>query len=320
MTHASSESNQDPRDVHDAGLDDTGLDDAGLDGVQETTPTPVSDALLVDPDTASSASSGRLLPSERLMQIRKLVSARGVVRVSELAQHFEVSDMTIRRDLSELEKLGAIEKTFGAAVVSEQASFENTVSERMHLHQAQKQAIADLAVSFIQDGDTIAIDASTTGLALAQALYQRPINVVTNGLDVAQALRGGAASVLMTGGALRERSGSFLGPLAVHALQEIRVDKAFLSAKGVLIPDGLLDSDLGEVDVKRAMLRSAAVGIALIDSSKFGKRAIGMITDLQGVTHLISDSGLSATDHAALEPFTQVHIAHVSGGTSILGS
>ncbi|MEM7735528.1 MAG: DeoR/GlpR family DNA-binding transcription regulator [Deinococcota bacterium] len=310
MTHASSESNQDPSDVHDAALED----------VQGSSPSQLSDELLVDSDVTTSVSSGRLLPSERLMQIRKLVSARGVVRVSELAQHFEVSDMTIRRDLSELEKLGAIEKTFGAAVVSEQASFENTVSERMHLHQAQKQAIAELATSFVQDGDTIAIDASTTGLALAQALYQRPINVVTNGLDVAQALRGGAASVLMTGGALRERSGSFLGPLAVHALQEIRVDKAFLSAKGVLIPDGLLDSDLGEVDVKRAMLRSAAVGVALVDSSKFGKRAIGMITDLQGVTHLISDSGLSATDHAALEPFTQVHIAHVSGEGSILGS
>ena len=137
----------------------------------------------------------RLLPSERLLQIRQLVNAKGVVRVSELAARFDVSDMTIRRDLSELEKLGAIEKTFGAAVSSEQASFESSVSERMHLRQAHKRAIAKAAAAFVEPGDTVAIDASTTGLALAQELRMHNVHVVTSGLDVAQALRGGAATV-----------------------------------------------------------------------------------------------------------------------------
>lgn len=251
----------------------------------------------------------RLLPSERLMQIRQLVSAKGVVRVSELATRFEVSDMTIRRDLNELEKLGAIEKTFGAAVSSEQASFESSVSERMHLRQHQKSAIAKVAAQLVDPGDTIAIDASTTGLALAYELRQHNVHIVTSGLDVAQALRGGTATVIVTGGTLRERSGGFVGPLALRSLEHIRVDKAFFSAKGMLVPDGFVDSDLGEVDVKRALIASAAQAIALLDSSKFGKRAMGVVGGFGMVERLISDSDLDDDARAALAAHVRLELA-----------
>jgi DeoR family transcriptional regulator of aga operon/DeoR family fructose operon transcriptional repressor len=261
--------------------------------------------------TDKSKPDSRLLPSERLLQIRQLVNAKGVVRVSELAARFEVSDMTIRRDLSELEKLGAIEKTFGAAVSSEQASFESSVSERMHLRQAHKRAIAKAAAQHVDPGDTVAIDASTTGLALAQELRMHNVHVVTSGLDVTQALRGGAATVITTGGTLRERSGGFVGPLALRSLEHIRVDKAFFSAKGVLVPDGFVDSDLGEVDVKRMLLSTAARIFALLDSSKFGKRAMGVIGGFDLGERLISDDELAEDALAALAPHVQVELAHL---------
>jgi DeoR family transcriptional regulator of aga operon/DeoR family fructose operon transcriptional repressor len=261
--------------------------------------------------TDKSKPDSRLLPSERLLQIRQLVNAKGVVRVSELAARFEVSDMTIRRDLSELEKLGAIEKTFGAAVSSEQASFESSVSERMHLRQAHKRAIAKAAAQHVDPGDTVAIDASTTGLALAQELRMHNVHVVTSGLDVTQALRGGAATVITTGGTLRERSGGFVGPLALRSLEHIRVDKAFFSAKGVLVPDGFVDSELGEVDVKRMLLSTAARVFALLDSSKFGKRAMGVIGGFDMVERLISDDELAEDALAALAPHVQVELAHL---------
>ena len=256
----------------------------------------------------SAEAAPRLLPSERLLRIRQLLEARGLMRVSELAQHFEVSEMTIRRDLAELEKSGAIEKTFGAAVLSEQAAFESSLKERLHSHQAEKQAIARLAASLVHDGDSIAIDASTTGIALARELRQRPINVVTNGFDVAQALRGGQASVLLVGGMLREHSASLVGPLAMQAVGQLRLDRAFFSSKGLLL-DGFVDSDLAEVDVKRAMLCSAAQSIALLDSSKFGKRALGVITTLEAVDLLISDIGLAAAARRQLEPLLCVRYA-----------
>lgn len=259
--------------------------------------------------TDKSKPDSRLLPSERLLQIRQLVNAKGVVRVSELAARFEVSDMTIRRDLSELEKLGAIEKTFGAAVSSEQASFESSVSERMHLRQAHKRAIAKAAAQHVDPGDTVAIDASTTGLALAQELRMHNVHVVTSGLDVTQALRGGAATVITTGGTLRERSGGFVGPLALRSLEHIRVDKAFFSAKGILVPDGFVDSDLGEVDVKRMLLSTAARIFALLDSSKFGKRAMGVIGGFDMVERLISDDELAEDALTALAPHVQVELA-----------
>jgi DeoR/GlpR family transcriptional regulator of sugar metabolism len=259
--------------------------------------------------TDKSKTDSRLLPSERLLQIRQLVNAKGVVRVSELAARFEVSDMTVRRDLSELEKLGAIEKTFGAAVSSEQASFESSVSERMHLRQAHKRAIAKAAAQLVDPGDTVAIDASTTGLALAQELRLHNVHIVTSGLDVAQALRGGAATVITTGGTLRERSGGFVGPLALRSLEHIRVDKAFFSAKGVLVPDGFVDSDLGEVDVKRMLLSTAARIFALLDSSKYGKRAMGVISGFDTVERLISDDELDEDALAALSEYVQVELA-----------
>lgn len=259
--------------------------------------------------TDKSKTDGRLLPSERLLQIRQLVNAKGVVRVSELAAQFKVSDMTIRRDLSELEKLGAIEKTFGAAVSSEQASFESSVSERMHLRQAHKRAIAKAAAQLVDPGDTVAIDASTTGLALAQELRLHNVHIVTSGLDVAQVLRGGAATVITTGGTLRERSGGFVGPLALRSLEHIRVDKAFFSAKGVLVPDGFVDSDLGEVDIKRMLLSTAARIFALLDSSKYGKRAMGVISGFDRVERLISDDELDEDAVTTLAEYVQVELA-----------
>ncbi|MEZ4630489.1 MAG: DeoR/GlpR family DNA-binding transcription regulator [Deinococcales bacterium] len=258
--------------------------------------------------------SSRLLPSERLQRIRQLLNERGLVRVSELAHILDVSEMTIRRDLNELEKTGSIEKTFGAAILVEQAAAESSYKVRLKTQQAEKLAIARYAASFVQDGDTIAIDASTTGLTLAQQLSQRQITIVTNSLDIAQTLRGMQPALILTGGLLREKAGSFVGPLALHSLHDVRVDRVFFSAKGVLIPDGFLDSDLSEVEVKRMMLNHAARATALIDSSKFGKRAMGLIASLNEVDELITDNQISEAQHKSLITLgINVHIAAVEG-------
>jgi DeoR family transcriptional regulator of aga operon/DeoR family fructose operon transcriptional repressor len=237
--------------------------------------------------------STRLLPSERQQRIKQLVLTQGSLRVTELAEQFGVSEMTIRRDFELLEEAGHLERTFGGAVASEQTAFETSYTVRLSKHKTEKTAIASYAASLIQDGDSIALDASTTCLALARELSKRPLTIITNSLDCAIELRSSSAKVLLTGGYLRQVSGSFAGPLALKALQEFRVDHCFISAKGVSLEDGFMDSDPDEVEVKRTMLTAAAKKTALLDSSKFDKRALVRICGIAEVDLMVSDDYLS---------------------------
>lgn len=249
----------------------------------------------------SSLQSTRLLPSERQQTIKRLALEQGILRIGELAEKFHVSEMTIRRDLEMLEVAGHVERTFGGAMLSEQAAFESSYSVRLNTHTPEKQAIAQYAAGLVKDGDTIALDASTTVLALAKELRHRSVTIITNSLDVAQELRNSRAKIILVGGYLRQVAGSFAGPIAQKALKELRVDQAFLSGKGIQIPGGLMDSDLDEVEVKKSMLESADYVNVLLDSSKFGKRALGLIAPIETIDLLISDSHLSAEMQLALK-------------------
>lgn len=237
--------------------------------------------------------SNRLLPSERQQRIKQLVLLQGSLRVAELAEQFGVSEMTIRRDFETLAEAGHLERTFGGAVAAEQTAFETSYSIRLGKHRAEKNALAQYAAKLIQDGDSIALDASTTCLALARELSKRPVMIITNSLDCAQELRSGSARVILTGGYLRQVAGSFAGPLAIKALEGFRVDHSFISAKAVSLSDGLMDSDADEVEVKRTMLACAAKKTAVLDSSKFDKRALVRIADLSSFNLIISDEHLS---------------------------
>lgn len=251
--------------------------------------------------TKPASDNSRLLPSERQRLISQLALERGVLRISELANEFGVSEMTIRRDLTLLEEAGRLERTFGGALVPEQAAHEMSYTIRLRTHQPQKEQIAAYAATLVQNGDTIAIDASTTGLALAKKLAGREVTVVTNSLDIAQELRATSTKVILTGGWYRDAAGSVVGPLAQDNLRRLRVDHVFFSAKGVLIPDGFLDSDLDEIEVKRSMLRSAARVTALVDASKFDARALGAIAALNEVDLIVTDSQVTTETLERLE-------------------
>jgi DeoR family transcriptional regulator, fructose operon transcriptional repressor len=246
------------------------------------------------------ATDSRLLPSQRQQRIRQLATQQGVLRIPDLAETLGVSEMTIRRDLDMLEDSGHVERTFGGAVVLEQTSFESSYTVRLHTHTPEKQALARYAASLINDGDTVAIDASTTCLALARELCKRRVTVMTNGLDAALELRNSQSKVILIGGYLRQVAGSFAGPLALKALEGLRVDHTFFSAKGILPEDGYLDSDLDEIEVKRVMIARAVHVVALMDASKFGVHALGRIAPLSAVHLLITDAGLDRTTEKEL--------------------
>ena len=248
---------------------------------------------------ASEAS--RLLPSERQQRIRLLAVQQGVLRIPKLAESLGVSEMTIRRDLEMLQDSGHLERTFGGAITREQSSSESTYSVRLHTHTPEKQAIARYASSLVQNGDTVALDASTTCLALAKELSKHKITVITNSLDVAEELRHSSVKVILIGGYLRQVAGSFAGPLALKALEGLHVDHLFISGKGFVLPDGLMDSDLDEIEVKQRMVTTATHVTALVDSSKFGVHALGRIASPSTLHLLVTDSGLSSKTRAQLQ-------------------
>lgn len=275
--------------------------------------------LYYTPDTrervidVSRSANVKLLPSERRRRIRQLAAGQPVLRIDELAKHLEVSEMTIRRDLVQLEQDGYLRRTFGGALTL-QNEHESSYLERRMRHIAEKRAIARYAASRVQEHETIALDASTTALALARELRQRNLTIVTNSLDVAQELRLTKAKVILLGGQLRQVTGSFTGPLTLAGLKDLRLDQTFISAKAVLT-DGLMDSDVDEAMVKRSMMQHAARTTALLDSSKFGLRALAHICELADLDCLICDNGLPKNQMRQLEQAgVPLHLAKVESG------
>ncbi len=260
----------------------------------------------------NSTKNQKLFPSERQKKIRRIALEKGILRISELADNFAVSEMTIRRDLEILEDSGFVERTFGGAILSEQASFELSYSSRLESNVEAKKAIAKYAASLIYDGDTIALDSSTTALALAEELQDRKITVLSNSLGVAQLLRSARPRLILSGGYLRQLTGGFVGPLALKTIADLRIDHAFISSKGLILNDALFDSDLDEIEVKRAMINSAAKLTAIVDASKFARSALGKIIALSDIDLLITDNSIATKYLKELKEIgLNYHIARV---------
>ena len=164
----------------------------------------------------------RMFAAERRNHIARLIETHQRVIVADLAQRFRVSEATIRRDLALLDGIGVLQRTHGGAIATEQMSFEPDVKERQVLHLEEKVRIGQKAVGFIQDGDSVILDAGTTTVHIARALKGRRVTVVTNALNIAdELLESPATKILVTGGMARSRTSSLVGPYADEVLPKM---------------------------------------------------------------------------------------------------
>lgn len=210
---------------------------------------------------------------ERRQSLIDLLRRQPGLRVPEIAAALNVSEGTIRNDLNALEEDGKLERVHGGAVLTEHRHINNTsFSERHREHATSKASIARAAASLVQDGDSILLDASSTIYYFALALESRQqLRVVTNGLDVARLLaKNPSNTVILLGGILSPDGSSLTGLFSEKSIQELHVQKAFVSASGFSIERGLTDVHLEEAQLKRKAIESAKQVIALIDSSKLG--------------------------------------------------
>ncbi len=239
----------------------------------------------------------------RRAQIAELVRQRGFVRVDELADRFNVSEVTIRHDLAQLEQDGLLIRDRGGAVTTKQVTTLVGVEQRAELNRAEKCRIGRAAAELVCLGDTIIMDAGTTMVEMAKHLAAvSPLTVVTNAPNVAMEL--GAvtdARVILLGGRLHRESASTLGPFTEQSLNELVVDKVFLGTQAVDLKVGLTDTSIQIAQVKRAMLRAARQVILLTDSSKWGCTGFIKIAPLSAMQTIITDTKLPDAAQAAIE-------------------
>jgi len=241
--------------------------------------------------------------NERQMKILTELNENGFVRVQSLCESFDVSSVTIRKDLSFLEKKGLLFRTHGGASKQSLYAFERNIGEKEEIQVDQKKTIAEKSLQFINNRDYIILGSGTTILYLARLLEGfEKLTVVTSSLFVSVELCNYPnITTIQLGGNVRKSSNSVIGSTAEQMISEYSCNKVFLGVDGIDLNFGLTTSNALEAQLNKAMIKASEKVIVLADSSKIGKRSFGKIADIQEVDVLVTDSGISKKDQTALE-------------------
>ena len=244
-----------------------------------------------------------MYPQERQDAILAQARASGRVDVTALAEEFDVTPETIRRDLTLLERRRLVRRTHGGALPVERTPFEPAVAAREGMLVEEKDRIAKAALSELPTEGAIILDAGTTTIRLAEALPAgHELTVVTNSLPIAATLAGRPTIALhLAGGRVRGRTLAAVDDWAERALADLFVDVAFIGANGLSVLHGLTTPDRQEAAVKRAMISAARRTIVLADHTKFGNDAFARFGDLTDVDLVITDTGLDTETAAEIE-------------------
>lgn len=243
---------------------------------------------------------------QRRIRIVELLRERGVVRVGELAALFQTSEVTIRNDLTQLEREGQLIRDRGGAIASgskRQITSLLALEHRARLQTEEKQRIGRAAAQLVNPGDTIIMDAGTTVVEMARHLAGiSSLTVVTNALNVAVEVAAATdARLILLGGTVNREASSTVGPIAEQTLSELTVQKVFLGTQAFDFDHGLTDTTIEIAQVKRAMIRSARQTILLSDSSKWGKTGFIKVVPITAIHTILTDAGLSDEPCKAIE-------------------
>lgn len=234
---------------------------------------------------------------ERHARILEMLDEHGRVEVSEIAQAMDVSEMTCRRDLVELEKVGALRRTHGGAVTSFRRALEPAYRLRQEQSAAQKQAIAARAAAEVNDGDAIALDVGSTGLSMISHLTPRlDLTIMTANLRTAWEVANtlplqSSTRLIVAGGAVRAEELAMSGVEAMHYYSKMRVDVAFLGVGGIDPLNGVTDYNLEDAELKRILTTTAKRVVVLADASKLGQETFAYVSAISAIDLLITDDG-----------------------------
>lgn len=229
---------------------------------------------------------------QRLEEIVRLVNKKGTVRISEIMETFGVTDMTVRRDLIELEDQGLLKKIHGGARSNSAFQYREISHEEKHTHHMEeKRQIAKLAADLIEEGDTIFLGPGTTVESFAEEINNLSLSVVTNCLPVFNILlnkKSETFKVFLLGGEMRRVTESFVGELTNTSLEKMHFSKIFFSANGIRGND-VMTSTVEEAYTQRLALSRSVEQYLLLDSSKIGKEDFSVFCQLSDLTAVITD-------------------------------
>lgn len=233
----------------------------------------------------------------RRQSLLEMLRKQPGLRVPELAEALDVSEGTVRNDLTALEQQGLLTRVHGGAVLSQQQDQfqDNSFINRYQENAAEKLAIARQAAALVADGDSILLDASSTAYYFAKALAERRrLRVMTNGFEVARELAANTSNtVILLGGIVNTGSSSVTGLLSEHIIEELHIQKAFLSCSGFSLETGMTEVHLAEAQLKRKGIESSQQLYALVDSTKFGKEDLTSFARPDQIDCLFTDENIT---------------------------
>lgn len=240
---------------------------------------------------------------ERQAIIMNLLIHRDSILVSDLAEQLNVSSVTIRKDLTELEREKKLYRNHGKAILIDPYSENKNVSEKERLRVEEKRIIGAAAAAIIKPRDSILIASGTTMHALARNIQTSDrLTVITASLEVASILsKEKDIDIIQLGGLLRHSSLSVVGKYAEEELRDFSCNKLFLGVDGIDLDIGITTTDMMEAALNRKMIQAAQKTIVLADSSKFGRRGFSKIADMEEVDQIITDSGISTSTAQTIE-------------------
>ena len=232
---------------------------------------------------------------ERQEHIGRIVEEHGRARVADLARRFDVSAVTIRKDLLALEVEHRLVRAHGGAIAVDRSRPEPAFDVRERLQTEQKIRIGAAGAALVRDGESIVMDASTTALSVARHIKARgpwtQLTIITNGLRIAFELAGHPGlTVLMLGGRVRWEAMSVVGQLGDGLFSRINVQTAFLGAAGFTLETGLSDATDEEAQIKRSMVAAAREVIAIVDHTKWERSAFATFCPIDKVSSVLTDA------------------------------
>ena len=249
-----------------------------------------------------------MLPLERQQKISDILSENGIVQVSRLAEDFGVSELTIRRDLDQMEEAGLLKRTHGGATILRNLNAEPHYLQKAAMFAEEKRRIAEKAASLVQDDDIVMVNSGTTASAVLGALLEsgKTLTIITNNIDVFNHPDTiGRCAIVLIGGAYRSRSRSLSGSLATKSLEGMFANKSFIGVDGISEEAGLTTPIYEESVVSNMMLRhTTGQAFVIATHNKIGvtsnyrigkvEEIHGIITDREGAEYFRTDSSIKA--------------------------
>ena len=235
-----------------------------------------------------------MVADDRRKKILEMINRDGSVKVTGLSKLFDISEVTIRTDLADMEYKGLLTRVHGGAVSSYKPYYSMSLNQRMSTNQEQKEIIAQKIAGMIEDNDTIMLNSGTTTLLVFRALPQNlNLSIVTNSISIA--LEGTANpnfNIILLGGLINSKYQFTFGDDAIRQLKSYHADKLILSVDGIDSEHGFSTYYDKEAEIDRIMLQQSSVNIVAADHSKFDRCAFTKISDLSVADYIVTDTDI----------------------------